>query len=977
MKKLVALLLAAAMLLSMPALAKALKPEPVAGDEWTKKAIDTVYNLDIMRGDENGDMHLEDYLTREEMFSIMYRLNEAVGLMDDDAQNTWNSLWTALRDLVGDTDNVAFWAKAYAAYNWFNKIFTGDEYGNLNPKGTLSYYECLTVMLRALGYTNDVLLANGQWRTNVLMCGLDAGLLNYIPTVDFDAPIIRRHIAIMIYNALQAYTVTSTSAGYTPNSTTLIEENFGFDSVHESDIVVGGLITAICNCDDDFHFIFDDDDSWWYFASEVGVSNEELHELYGEYVTWVIKPDGHILRKATAEELDWVEFSYIYGEGARLEQKGYKADKKTEVDYDDGECAYVRVTVGGTTYVIPKVEMLESWDREYYASYYDGWTPVNVFTTVSDYFYEHDINSFRYVDLGEGRGYVFFENHVPYILNFSEEESGYDEETGILTLNGLIFPDPVPNMIEGLEDGDMFAADIRMAYYALSEKPSLPVIYSLTKIEPISVNGGRLTASYENGKWTDVKLDGEPIWVSKTVWSSVGSHAFDDLFGLPDAEKDGDLLGYVYVVNGCIFYWEYTLYNTPEEPEEDEGYYFYVTGDAQLSLEGAIITVTVEGDVNGSAVTRSIKLPSALSLGDSEDTYTLTEAKAEFAPGRLLYIIPEGMPIVVTGETADAVGDGSLIEAGYVYRWMDIRFDNRNNKVWVAVHTPEGFLYGDMHLLNYSNTTYYGRPIEDNITSKVEGNSVELLLSEDDVETMAKLAKSMYYVYDKGDKYVMVFMANPDYDEDVRNTWENGTEPAAPAGTYFMLLTKAPELEMLGNGDVVATLEGYIDGEAATYALRVKDGDVYELAGNLKENSVVKLVLGSDGVYTVECEEQAAADFASGFVIRYVNVSALDLDKQILLSGLTPPLILITDPELVLIGEYAEEHYETLETELARYNAEEGTDWELKDIAKTAYIKYTADGVTYVIFSPNGEINEEKRGVFEDWVAKNPPDSGE
>lgn len=968
MKKLVSLVLAVAMVLSLVTFASAAE----TNETYAVKAVETLGELDIMRGDENGDLHLDEYLTREEMFSIMYRLTEAVGLMDDNEKGKWELLSQGMGAYVPDATNVAFWAKPYAAYNWLTRIFSGDENGNLNPKGNLSYYECLTVMLRALGFTNDVLLADGQWRTNVVLYGLYGGLLEYIPLdVDFNAPIIRKHIAVMVYNALQADTVVViledgevVDINSTGNS--LLEENFGF--VSPDDIVSAGLVTSYHNGNKK---IYVEGKDWedWFDADELGVDDEDLPALYGQYITWVRRPNKDVLlRAAEIEDLEWQEIVGFRGTDFSIGSKGYKADKSTAVDYGAADCKYVKVTANGQNYFVPYLpSVYESINDYLYAE--DNARKINVVLGDAEYKTALDYNYIRFLDKGDGKGIVFFANQDILVQKFNKTTHTYNSTNKTIKVPGKGDFTVDRNLYDGFENGDVIIIE-----YAYLYQDDIAYVRAVTEIEPTQVNGGRLTATLSGGTWKDVKLDGEAVDVDNNVTTADLAY----LYALPAADASGNDTGYgyVYLLDGYIVAHSNTEYEGEEDPETpSDEYYAFVTSAPTFAFDGALLRASFAANVDGDDISVTLTLKNASALGDAEDTYTLAEAKALIDEGKVLKIDPLGGKIDETGQKVDVVENIGIAETGYVYRWFNLSFGGLNKQVAVVDDSAEA----DVINLDAEGfvTVHKDALVADNVDGGAKKNTIADLIAGEEPEKNFKveeICKTAYYVYEIGEgESVIVFYANPEFDESERSKWDNGT-PTAPTGTTYMLLAKAPSLTVKANGDVTATLEGYIDGVLTTYGLNVKKGTTATaLAGILLNKKVVEIVRDESTGYDT-CTTKEGENYSTGYVVCYVDIpiefdeGKLYKDYIFLYSDAAVEIeIEIGADNQVIKGDYAEEPYDTLKDAMDAYNAAEGKTLTLKDIAKTAYVKYTANSKTYVIFSANN-YKSDKRADFVEWA---------
>jgi hypothetical protein len=161
MKKVLSLVLVIAMVLSSFSFAFAANFEDVEGDY--EDAINTLVALGVVTGYEDGTFKPERVVTRAEMAKLIV---EILGYGDlvagsksnfADTQGHWADPWIALaagRGLV---------------------IGTGD--GNFTPDRTVSYDEAITMIVRALGYSdNSNELAGMTWPTNFKVKARDSSL---------------------------------------------------------------------------------------------------------------------------------------------------------------------------------------------------------------------------------------------------------------------------------------------------------------------------------------------------------------------------------------------------------------------------------------------------------------------------------------------------------------------------------------------------------------------------------------------------------------------------------------------------------------------------------------------------------------------------------------------------------------------------------------------------------------------------------
>lgn len=196
MKKVLSLVLVIAMILSSFSFAFAAKFEDVEGDY--ENAINTLVALGVVTGYEDGTFKPERVVTRAEMAKLIV---EILGYGDlvagsksnfADTQGHWADPWIALaagRGLV---------------------IGTGD--GKFTPDRTVSYDEAITMIVRALGYTDDCNeLKNMTWPTNFKVKAAELKLTKDVKLAAEGAD--RGGVAQLLYNALEATLVTVDSDG--------------------------------------------------------------------------------------------------------------------------------------------------------------------------------------------------------------------------------------------------------------------------------------------------------------------------------------------------------------------------------------------------------------------------------------------------------------------------------------------------------------------------------------------------------------------------------------------------------------------------------------------------------------------------------------------------------------------------------------------------------------------------------------------
>ncbi|MFZ5816767.1 MAG: S-layer homology domain-containing protein [Bacillota bacterium] len=140
---------------AMPAAAATTSPS-LSGQQW----LTLLRTYNIVRGDNTGQLNLDQPITRAQMVAIMVR---ALGA-EEDAK--------FFRGLTTFTDVKGHWAEAEIAYAEAYKLVKGDGNGTFRPDAQISYGEALTLILRMVGEEPTT----GVWPFNVLARAGELGL---------------------------------------------------------------------------------------------------------------------------------------------------------------------------------------------------------------------------------------------------------------------------------------------------------------------------------------------------------------------------------------------------------------------------------------------------------------------------------------------------------------------------------------------------------------------------------------------------------------------------------------------------------------------------------------------------------------------------------------------------------------------------------------------------------------------------------
>lgn len=148
---------------------------------------DDLYNLGIMTGDENGDLRLDDKITRAEVAKMICAAGN-IYLPTNNGENIFN-------DVAAD-----HWAYKYIYAAKENKIINGDGNGNFNPENNIINEEIVKMIVCLLGYREMAEQQSGYpagYTATAAKIGITSNL-----NLKTKTPATRNDVAIMICNAL-------------------------------------------------------------------------------------------------------------------------------------------------------------------------------------------------------------------------------------------------------------------------------------------------------------------------------------------------------------------------------------------------------------------------------------------------------------------------------------------------------------------------------------------------------------------------------------------------------------------------------------------------------------------------------------------------------------------------------------------------------------------------------------------------------
>ena len=215
LKKFLALVMAMVMAFSLMLSASAANPVKTFGDadqitEAFVEAADVLTGMKVFQGDEGG-FRPGDNITRAEVAALIYRL--ATGDTGTDKMD----LYTTTHPFtdVGADD----WFAGYVGYCWNAGYIKGTTATTFNPYDSVTGYETLAMVLRAMGYDKNNEFTGAQWIVNVSATATQRGLLDDVKTTHYGNTLHlasrRDVVASILFQAAQKTRVVYTPAfGY-------------------------------------------------------------------------------------------------------------------------------------------------------------------------------------------------------------------------------------------------------------------------------------------------------------------------------------------------------------------------------------------------------------------------------------------------------------------------------------------------------------------------------------------------------------------------------------------------------------------------------------------------------------------------------------------------------------------------------------------------------------------------------------------
>ena len=208
MKKLLAMVLALVMTLSLAVSANAAFKDADKVSDTYEEAVAVLNGMGVFKGYEDGSFQPKGDITRAEVAAIVYRVYTADV---KDAKASMYATYNKFSDMAG-----AGWAQGYIGYCANAALVKGYPNGTFQPSGKVTGYEVLAMILRAIGYDQNNEFTGPDWALHVAQTAQQAKILANVKGVDLNAPATRELVAELLFRAIaDAPMVTYTAAfGY-------------------------------------------------------------------------------------------------------------------------------------------------------------------------------------------------------------------------------------------------------------------------------------------------------------------------------------------------------------------------------------------------------------------------------------------------------------------------------------------------------------------------------------------------------------------------------------------------------------------------------------------------------------------------------------------------------------------------------------------------------------------------------------------
>ena len=335
MKKLLAMVLALVMTLSLAVSANAAFKDADKVNETYAEAVDVLNGLGVFKGYEDGSFNPTGDITRAEVAAIVYRIYTGD---TTDKQASLYASYNKFSDMNG-----AGWAAGYIGYCANAEFVKGYPDGTFKPSGKVTGYEALAMILRAVGYDKNGEFSGAAWQLHVAQVAQQNGLLKNVKDSDLNKAATRELVAELLFQTItKANMVTYTPAfGYvTDKVADLDQTTLGYKSFELR--AVTGEVTAVDYVDKTTEFTYD------VATKDNKTETKEQTVLNVDAGFEAIGYEGYVwaVPGAKAKTLTAVSSAYITGESLGSSTNGTAYGELTDKDND----AYIADTAARVYY---------------------------------------------------------------------------------------------------------------------------------------------------------------------------------------------------------------------------------------------------------------------------------------------------------------------------------------------------------------------------------------------------------------------------------------------------------------------------------------------------------------------------------------------------------------------------------------------------------------------------------------------------
>lgn len=193
------------------------------------EAVSTLVALEILKGDENGDLNLDQKVNRAEFAAIIARV---LGMEDIQLQNA-DSVFTDVSPL--------HWASTYINLLANMKIVNGVGANKFEPSSFVKYQEAIKILVCILNYKPQAEMSGG-YPTGYLTVAQQLKMLKGL-SIDFQADMTRQEVAQLVFNSFDVDVMQNTAIGEYNQYSTVKGENLLY--LYQNIKTEEGFVTGI------------------------------------------------------------------------------------------------------------------------------------------------------------------------------------------------------------------------------------------------------------------------------------------------------------------------------------------------------------------------------------------------------------------------------------------------------------------------------------------------------------------------------------------------------------------------------------------------------------------------------------------------------------------------------------------------------------------------------------------------------------